>query len=230
MSCEDVQKLVVAHICGEVFSEEEEGELKAHLEACALCRQAQSEYRSILGLMQQIPQPEWDEKLKIKDLLRRDQRWKTIVFSKAALWLIALTAFITVLSMMPVHWEVTSSHFSMKWGKDAPPETDLTLEMKKMQAQLLAIQQQNEVLRSGSETRIKQILSQNNVEQQRRYFQTLEMFTNYLQLQHQADVQKIQRDIASTYNRTGEDLQRTNELLQYVLRTSATEDATYDGR
>ena len=58
----------------------------------------------------------------------------------------------------------------------------------------------------------------------------MEMFTNYLQLQHQADVQKIQRDIASTYNRTGEDLQRTNELLQYVLKTSATEDATYDGR
>jgi hypothetical protein len=99
-----------------------------------------------------------------------------------------------------------------------------------MQEQLLSIQRQNEVLRSGSETRIKQILDQNNLEQQRRYFQTLEMFTNYLQLQHQADVQKIQRDIASTYNRTGEDLERTNELLQYVLRASTTENASYDGR
>lgn len=229
MSCEDVQEQIVANICGEL-SAEDEGQMRSHLETCATCRQAQSEFRSILGLMNQIPKPEWDEKLRIKELLRRDQRWRTIVFSKAALWLITLTAFITVMSMLPLQWQASSQGLSVRWGNAPAQQNNLSEEVKKIQSQLAEIQKQNEALRSVSETRIKQILDQNNVEQQRRYFQTMEMFTNYLQLQHQADVQKIQRDIASTYNRTGEDLQRTNELLQYVLKTSATEDATYDGR
>ncbi|HSP05931.1 MAG TPA: zf-HC2 domain-containing protein [Acidobacteriota bacterium] len=229
MSCENVQEQLVAQICGELSAQENE-ELRIHIESCAACRQAQSEFRSILGLIKQMPQREWDEKLRIKELLRRNQRWRTIVFSKAALWLITLTALITVLSVLPVKWDLSSSEFSIRWGQDRNPEANLAEEVKKVQAQLAAIQQQNDTVRSGSETRIKQMLDQNNLEQQRRYFQTLEMFTNYLQLQHKADVQKIQRDIASTYNRTGQDLERTNELLQYVLRASATGDTTYVGR
>jgi hypothetical protein len=63
------------------------------------------------------------------------------------------------------------------------------------------------------------------MEQQKRYWQTLELFTKYLQLEHKADVQKIQHDIAATYDRTGQEVQKTNELLEYVLRTSATGNA-----
>jgi len=69
------------------------------------------------------------------------------------------------------------------------------------------------------------LLDQNNIEQQKRYWQTLELFTKYLQLEHRADVQKIQHDIAATYDRTGQEVEKTNELLEYVLRTSGTENA-----
>lgn len=229
MSCEEYQEQLITQICGELSSEEDKA-LQAHLEVCEACRHAKSEFRSIFGLMRQMPQREWDEKLRIKDLLKRDQRWRAIVFSKAALWLITLTALISVLTILPVRWDLSSNQFSIKWGEPRNPQMDLATEVKKMQMQLAEIQKQNELLRTGSETQIKHMLDQNNLEQQRRYFQTLEMFTNYLQLQHQADVQKIQRDIANSYNRTGEDLERTNELLQYVLRASAPGDTSYDGR
>src|SRR5262245_33185299 len=230
MSCENVQEQIISGICGEL-SREEEAELRAHLESCDSCRQTHGEFRSILSIMQQMPRQEWNETLHIRDLLRRDQRWRTIVFSKAALWLLTLTAFITVISFLPIRWQISDGQFSIKWGETNNTDTMMADELRKVQQQLLAMQKQNEDLRSGSETRIRQMLDQNNIEQQRRYFQTLEMFTNYLELQHQADVQKIQRDIATTYNRTGEDLERTNELLQYVLRTSGTaEDVAYAGR
>jgi hypothetical protein len=53
------------------------------------------------------------------------------------------------------------------------------------------------------------------------------MYTNYLQLQHQADVRQIQHDIATTYERTGQEVDRTNQLLEYVLKASDTGSGVY---
>jgi hypothetical protein len=76
--------------------------------------------------------------------------------------------------------------------------------------------------------RIKQMLEKNNADQQKRYWETLQMFNNYVQVQRSADLQKIQHDIATTYDRTGQEVEKTNELLQYVLRASSTGDPSYD--
>jgi hypothetical protein len=225
MNCDDYRELLTPHLCGELEDDSQKEMLQQHLEVCEGCKQTHSEFRSILGIMHRLPAKEWDEKLTIRDLLRRNRRWSTFVFSKAAIWLLALTAAITVVMYIPLRWELSANQFSLSWGKSPSHEQSLAREMKNVQKQLAVIQQQNQDFRESSETRIKSLLEQNNMEQQKRYWQTLELFTKYLQLEHKADVQKIQHDIAATYDRTGQEVQKTNELLEYVLRTSATNNA-----
>jgi hypothetical protein len=217
MKCEKIHELLIAQLCGEV-EDEDASQLQQHLSECEDCVREQKEFRAMLGLMKQIPQQEWDEKLRIRDLLRRDQRWRAIVFSKAAIWFLALTAFITVLTMLPLHWELTADQFSVRWGKGS---TDTMEELKKLQAQLEGIQAQNQQFYQVSETRMKQLVEAKNLEQQKRYWETMKLFSNYLQLQRVADLQKLQREIATSYDRTGHEVERTNELLESVLRTSA---------
>jgi hypothetical protein len=221
MNCDQYQELIISQICGEIEGSDE-ANLNEHLEVCSVCKTNAQEFRSITGLMRQLPQREWDENLKIRDLLRRNQRWRTIVFSKAALWLIAITAFLGALTILPLKWEVSANEFSVRWGSATGQESQLAEEMQKMQQQLLDIQRQNHEIRNTSETRFQQLLKQNNLEQQKLYWQTLEMYTNYLKMEHQADVRKIQHDIAASYNRTGQEVERTNQLLEYVLRASET--------
>ena len=226
MNCEQVQELLIAQLGGEI-EEPELSELQAHLSACQQCNQEQKEFRAMLGLMKQLPKREWDEKLRIQDLLRRDQRWRTIVFSKAALWFLALTAFITVMTMLPLRWELNAHQFSVRWGASSSDTMD---ELKKLQAQLDGIEKQNQQFYQISEGRMKQLVEQKNIEQQKRYWDTMKMFTSYVQLQRQADLQKLQHEIATTYDRTGHEVEKTNELLESVLRTSAEGDSpVYDG-
>jgi hypothetical protein len=188
----------------------------------------QIEFRALKGLMHQLPPRQWEEKLRIRDLLRRSQRWRTIVFSKAALWFIVFTAMITVISSLPVRWELSRQEFSIRWGRSSSNDTQMAREMKHLQGQLVNLQRQNQQYHQLSEMRIKQMVQQNNLEQQKRYFETLQLFSNYLQLERKADLQKIQHDIASTYDRTGQQVEKTNELLEYVLRTSTPADASND--
>jgi hypothetical protein len=222
MSCEQYQEMIISHLSDEIDADSET-ELQQHLDACASCKQTQLEFRALKGLMARLPAREWDEKLRIRDLLRSRRRWQKIVFSKAALWLISLTALIAVISSLPVRWELTAQDFSIHWGRSQAKEADVSTELKRLQVQLQTLQQQNQQYHQLSEMRIKEMVQQNNVEQQKRYFQTLQMFANYLQLERKADLQKIQHDIATTYDRTGQQVDKTNELLDYVLRTSATE-------
>jgi Putative zinc-finger len=224
MNCEQVLELLVAQLGGET-NRDEELELQNHLNECEQCRLEQKEFRAMLGLIKQLPAREWDERLRIHDLLRRDRKWRAIVFSKAALWFFALTAFITVL---PLHWELSAQQFSVRWGEKP---ADLTDELKKLQAQLSGIQRQNQHFYQISEARMKELVEQKNIEQQKQYWQTMQMFTNYVQLQRQADLQKIQHEIATSYDRTGHEVDKTNELLEYVLRTSAEGDGSvYEGK
>ena len=165
----------------------------------------------------------------LPDLIRRNQRWRAIVFSKAAIWILALTGLITVLTALPLRWELSAQAFSLRWGSESSREADLAREMKQLQVQLANLQKQNQDWQQTSEVRLRQLVNVNNVEQQKRYFQTLEMFTNYLQLQRTADLQRIQKDIATSYDRTGHEVDKTNELLDYVLKASASGDASiYD--
>ncbi len=229
MNCEEYRELLVSRLCGEIEPEAEAG-LQAHLETCEECRESQKEFRAMLGLMKQMPDREWDERLRIRDLIRRNQRWKAIVFSKAAIWILALTGLITVLTALPLRWELSAQAFSLRWGSESSREADLAREMKQLQVQLADLQKQNQDWQQSSEVRIRQLVNVNNVEQQKRYFQTLEMFTNYLQLQRKADFQRIQKDIATSYDRTGHEVDKTNELLDYVLKASDSGDASlYDG-
>jgi hypothetical protein len=226
MNCEQVQELLIAQLGGEI-SEEELSQLQAHISECQECNREQKEFRAMLGLMKQLPKHEWDEKLRIHDLLRRDQRWRTIVFSKAALWFLALTAFITVMTMLPLHWELNAQQFSVRWGGNSSDTMD---ELKKLQMQLDGIQKQNQQFYQVSEVRMKELVEQKNIEQQKRYWDTMKMFSSYVQLQRQADLQKLQHEIATTYDRTGHEVEKTNELLESVLRTSAEGDSpVYDG-
>lgn len=223
MNCEQVLEIMISRLGGEC-NREEEIELENHIKECDSCNREQKEFRAILGLMNHLPPREWDEKLRIRELLRRDQKWRTIVFSKAALWFLALTAFITVLTILPLHWQLSAQEFSVRWGE---PHPDTTEELKKLQLQLSGIQRQNQQFYQISEARMKELVEQKNLEQQKRYWETMQMFTNYLQLQRQADLQKIQREIATTYDRTGQEVEKTNELLEYVLRTSTQADAPF---
>jgi hypothetical protein len=224
MRCEELHERLVAQLCGEI-EEEDAGQLQQHLSECEECAREQKEFRAMLGLMKQLPVPGWDEKLRIRDLLRRDQKWRAIVFSKAALWFLALTAFITVISTLPLHWELSAQQFSVRWGNET---TDTMDELKKLQVQLAGIQKQNQQFYQVSENRMKQLVEQKNIEQQKRYWETMKLFTNYLQLQRVADIQKLQREIATSYDRTGHEVERTNELLENVLRTSAEGAPVYD--
>jgi len=223
MNCEDYRDLFISQICGELERDKQE-ELQSHLNDCAECRQNRHDFSSLLGLMKQLPEPQWDERLRIKELIRRRQKWRTLVFSKAALWLISITALIGVVSYMPVRWEVSKNELSLHWGKNSSREEALAQELRKFQVQLANMQSQDRNWHLKSEERIKLLVAQNNAEEQKRYWQTLELFSNYLQYQRKADLQKIQHDITSTYDRTGHEVEKTNELLEYVLRTSATTD------
>jgi hypothetical protein len=224
MRCEELHGRLIAQLCGEI-EDEDAAQLQQHLAQCEECAREQKEFRAMLGLMKQLPVPKWEEKLRIRDLLRRDQKWRAIVFSKAALWFLALTAFITVISTLPLHWELSAHQFSVRWGKES---TDTMDELKKLQLQLAGIEKQNQQFYQVSENRMKQIVEQKNIEQQQRYWETMKLFTNYLQLQRAADLQKLQREIATTYDRTGHEVERTNELLEGVLRTSAEGTPLYD--
>lgn len=224
MICKDYAELIISELCGEI-EDEKRSDLEAHLQICQDCRKQQSEFRAIFGLVQQLPQREWDEKLRIKDLLRREQRWKAIVFSKAALWVISLSLIITSLSFLPIHWELSAHSFSVHWGKDTSREGALADQMKSLRQELIRLQTQNQQMVQVSDARMKQLVDQNNIAQQKQYWQTLEMFSNYMQLQHKADFQKLQKQIATTYDRTGQEMEKTNELLDYVLRASATDTA-----
>src|SRR5262249_10332161 len=218
MTCLECAELIISEICGEMDQEQSE-HLRKHIEECTCCQKVQSEFRAIFGIVRQLPQREWDEKLRIKDMIRSRQRWRTIVFSKAAIFILALSLLITSLSFLRMHLELSANQFSVRWGSQSTRESDTTLELRQLRAQLAVIQSQNQ----ASELRIKQLVDQNNATQQKQYWQTLEMFAKYNQLQRKADVQKLQREIASTYDRTGQDLEKTNELLDYVLRASATD-------
>lgn len=227
MSCENYRELLVSHLCGEI-EREAEADLQLHLENCEGCKQTFSEYSVILGLIKQWPEKEWQERLRIKDMLRRQQRWRAIVFSKAAIWVIALTALIATVSFMPLRWELNPQQFSLSWGTKSTPDADLAAELKNVQTQLVRMQTQDHDWHNDLEMRIKLIMEQNNVEQQKRYWQTLELFGNYMQLQRKADLQKIQHEIASNYDRTGHEVERTNQLLEYVLHTSAPDGSVYE--
>jgi len=224
MSCEQYRELLVSQLCGELQTEHE-AELAEHLKECVSCRQAQSEFGGIIGLMRQLPEREWDEKLHIRDLLRRDQRWRAIVLSKAAIWLIAIALAITAITFLPIRWEVSAHSASIRWGNEGSDEKQLARQLKNMQTQLATIQHQNDEWRQSSEIRIKQLLDQNNVQEQQRYWQTMQLFTNYVQLQRKADLQKLQHEIATSYDRTGQEVEKTNELLDYVMRASLTDTA-----
>ena len=230
MSCESYRESFLLQLTGELSGESEK-DLLQHLENCDQCKKEFGEFGAILSLMQHLPEKEWDEKLRIQQLLRRDQRWRAILFSKAALWLILLTAAITALSYSPVHWKISANEFSVRWGDDLPQNQELSRELKNLQVQLSQIQRENQNFVKFSEERVKQLVDQTSIQQEKRYWQTLEMFTNYMQAQRKADLQKIQHDIATTYDRTGHEVEKTNELLEYVLRTSASEEETsgYEG-
>jgi len=219
MNCESTQDLIISKLGGEIETAEEL-ELKNHLEACDDCKKIDLEFRAVSGLIQQLPRREWDERLRIKDLLRRDQRWKTMLLSKAALWVVLLTAAITAVSFLPLSWEVSATSFSVRWGSGSGQPENLAEQLRSVQTQLTVIQQQNQEFQRVSELRIREIVEQDNAGQQKQYLQTLELFDNYLQLQRSADIQKIQHEIASTYDRTGQEMERTNELLENVIRVS----------
>lgn len=222
MNCREIAELIVSELCGEI-EEEKRAELETHLQACRDCEKQQSEFRAIFGLIRQLPQHEWDETLRIKELLRRDQRWRTIVFSKAALWVLALSLAVTAVSFLPIRWEVSVHSFSVRWGKAEANEAEMASQLKSLHQELVNLQTQNQKMYQLSEALMKQMLTQNNIAQQKQYWQTLEMFSNYMQLQRKADFQKLQTQIATTYDRTGQQMDRTNELLDSVLRASATE-------
>jgi Putative zinc-finger len=223
MNCESYRELLALQVFGEL-EKELEIDLKSHLADCEGCRQTNLEFSAISGLMRQIPERPWDEKLRIRDLLRHNQKLRTMVFSKAALWILAIAALLTVISFLPLHWELGDNHFAVSWGGEATRNADLAKELKSVQVQLSHIQNQGQDWQQTLEARIKEIVEQNNAAQQKQYWQTLEMFANYVQLQRKADLQKIQHEVASTYDRTGHEVQKTNELLEYVLRTSAPVD------
>lgn len=222
MNCSEIAEMMVSELCGEI-QEEQRAVLEEHIQTCRDCKNQQSEFRAIFGLVRQLPQREWDETLHIKDLLRRDQRWKTIVFSKAALWVLALSLAVTAVSFLPIRWEVSAHAFSLRWGKEAASETDMAGQLKSLHQELVSLQTQNQKMYQVSEARMRRLLDQNNIAQQKQYWQTLEMYSNYMQLQRKADFQKLQTQIAATYDRTGQEMDRTNELLDSVLRASATE-------
>ncbi len=226
MNCEQVRELLITHVCGELSREDETG-MQSHFENCTDCKQEHREFRAMLGLMNHLPKREWNERIRIHDLLRRQQRWRTIVFSKAALWFITLTAFITVLTMLPLQWKLSADEFSVRWGAG---NSDAAEELKRLQLQLAGMQKQSRQFYEVSETRLKDLVNQNNAQQQKRYWETMQMFSNYLQLQRQADMQKIRHEIATSYDRTGQEVDKTNELLQYVLNTSGGGETTlYEG-
>lgn len=225
MRCDEFRELIVLQLSGEL-EKERESELSQHLEECADCRQTQAEFRGIVGLMRQLPEREWDEKLRIKQMLRRDQRWRAIVFSKAAIWVIGLAMTLTAISMLPLRWEVSAHGVSLQWGKQASQEMELAGELKKVRQQLTALQRQNQDIQTASEIRFKQLIDQNNVDQQKRYWQTMELFSGYVQLQRKADLQKLQQEIAASYDRTGQEVEKTNELIEYVMRASSTDHET----
>ena len=229
MSCELFRESLVLHLCGELKNENET-ELQGHLEVCEGCRKELSEMRAILGLARQLPEREFNENLCIQDLLRQSQRWRTIVFSKAALWMILLTAAIAAVSYLPIQWEISAEHFSVRWGTEGSGERDLAKELQNLQQQLANIQQQNQNFYQVSEARMKQIADHSGIEQEKRYWQTLEMFTSYVQAQRKADLQKIQHELATSYDRAGNEVEKTNELLEYVLQASATDASVYEGQ
>jgi len=86
MTCLECAELIISEICGEMDQEQSE-HFRKHIEECTCCQKVQSEFRAIFGIVRQLPQREWDEKLRIKDMIRSRQRWRTIVFSKAAIFI-----------------------------------------------------------------------------------------------------------------------------------------------
>ena len=227
MSCREYRDLLISQVCGEI-EKEQELQLQQHLDSCVECKQEQTEFRAMVGLIRQIPDRDWNEELRIRDLLRRKQRWTKLLLSKAAIWLITLTALFAILSSLPLHWQLTPNEFSVRWGNGSSSDSQAVEELKRLQSQLAAIQAKNEKFYQNSELRLKQLVDQKNIEQEKRYWQTLQLFNNYMQLQRKADLQKIQRDIASTYDQTGLEVAKTNELLEYVLRASATDPSLYE--
>lgn len=220
MNCNDFRDFIIESV-GFELRKEDELRLREHLEICKECRLEHQEFLALTQLMKQIPQVDSGEKWTLRQLIRRDQRWRSIVFSKAALWLITLTAFLTVLSVLPVRAELSSAGLSVRWGNEPTREEVMASELQTLRAQLESLQKQNQEFHNVSEKRMKQFVEQSSLEQEKRYWQTLEMFSNYFQVQRKADLRKIQHQIATTYDQTGQEVERTNELLQYVLKASA---------
>ncbi len=231
MMCEEYRDQLISYICSEL-SEEDKAPLEKHLESCPACRETAAEFRTIEGLVQRLPQQEYDEKLRIRDLLRQRRRNSSYVLSKAAVWVLLLAGGIAAFAFLPVHFEAGSGRFAVVWGKSPAAAADqqqgnLSNEVRELREQLAAMQGQDRTWQQASEQRIKQLVDQNNAEQQKRYFQTLQMFSDYVQLQRKADLQRINHDIAVNYDRTGQEVQKTNEMLQYVMKASAPQNGVW---
>jgi hypothetical protein len=227
MNCEKFSEMIVSQLCGELETNEEQT-LQDHLRDCEECRQLQLEFRGTLGLMQQLPQRTYVEPMHISALMRSRQVRRTMIFSKAALWVLGLSALLGAASYLPVHAELSASSFSVYWGDHHQRDEELAKRLKEMQLQLVSMQQRAEQHNGTGETRIRELLEQNNAEQEKRYWQTLQMFTNYMQYERKADMRQLQHEIASTYDRTGQEMEKTNELLNDVLRVSTSGVSSYD--
>lgn len=225
MNCEKFRELIVSQLCGELETNEEQV-LQQHLRDCDECKQIQLEFRGTLGLMQQLPQRTYMEPMRITELMRNRKMRRTIIFSKAAVWVLGLSALLGAASYLPIHAELSANSFSVYWGDHHQRDEELAKRLQQMQVQLASIQQRTGEHDDTGDAKIRQLLQQNNAEQEKRYWQTLQMFTNYLQYERKADLQRIQHEIASTYDRTGQEMEKTNELLNDVLRVSTV--SSYD--
>ena len=225
MRCKDSQRLLVSWLYGEL-SDEERKQMEEHLSRCSLCRQAKEKIQQAKGILEQweVAEPSWKSVI----LPGREPRWRgwyywlfggaTPLRRAAAVAMMVAVVGLVVFSLLNLRVSYARGDFSIGLSL-VPPRSEvvrLGVDQEALQQELLRAQEDTLDL-------VNRLMLVYYQKQQEDLATALQRLSAQWQLLRHADLEYIGDGFDTIQQRTYQDLQRTNQLLNLVL-TSAQEE------
>ncbi len=225
MRCKDSQQLLVSWLYGEL-SDEERKQMEGHLSRCSHCRQAKEKIQQTKAMLEQweVAEPSWKSVI----LPGREPRWRgwyywlfggaTTLRRAAAVAMMVAVVGLVVFSLLNLRVSYAGGDFSIGLSL-VPPRSEvvrLGIDQEALQQEILMVQEDTLDL-------VNKLMLAYYQKHQEDLATALQRLSAQWQLLRRADLEYIGDGLDLIQQRTYQDLQRTNQLLNLVL-TSAQEE------